>query len=414
MASSQVEIVSSSPFGCVLKDHNRRDGCRERNARAAAFQKNLKELVRDHFQNCITVSADDDDENSNANSHKRVGSWVAKEEGANGNEQNHNRNLRFLSSNNNGKKKRTANDDDYGYGSSILSSRQSRILDRWAAKQAREMVSTIEKQSQEAELLASSASASSSSNPRKESLQSLQNPPAESEASTAAGNLGASSLVQMWERRLNRSNSLNNTLNPVSTSGRTSSGVSNNDSEASRASEMGDSADEKDEARTNNEDSFVDWESQSDKTAHSEPPTRRYSDAGESEKVRIADIIKRLTNASDDVDDHETGTSQCESPSRERRHLPVLDQAAPREAQRENRSFSRVICSPKIRGRQAFADLLMQLERDRHRELDALAERQAVSRFTHRGRIQVKIYYFFHTMFQVLLQISYHFNTQIN
>lgn len=391
MASSPVEIVSSSPFGCVLKDHNRRDRCRERNARAAAFQKNLEELVRDHFQNCITVSADDDDENSDRNSHKRVHPWVAKEEGTNGNEHNHNRNLRFLSNNNNGKKKRTANDDDYGYGSSILSSRQSRILDRWAAKQALEMVSTIEKQSQEAELLATSAAASSSSNPKKESLQSLQNSPAESEASTAVGNLGASSLVQMWERRLNRSNSLNNTLNPVSTSSRTSSGVSNNDSEASRESEMVDSADERDEARTNNEDSFVDWESQSDKTAHSEPPTSRYSDAGESEKVRIADIIKRLTSASDDVNDHDPGTSQCESPSRERRHSPVMDQGEPREPQRENKSFSRVICSPKIRGRQAFADLLMQLERDRHRELDALAERQAVSRFTHRGRIQAML-----------------------
>ncbi|GMN27589.1 hypothetical protein TIFTF001_050475 [Ficus carica] len=46
------------------------------------------------------------------------------------------------------------------------------------------------------------------------------------------------------------------------------------------------------------------------------------------------------------------------------------------------------IFSPRIRGRQAFADLLMQMEKERHGELNVLIERKAVSRFAQKGRIQ--------------------------
>jgi hypothetical protein len=49
-----------------------------------------------------------------------------------------------------------------------------------------------------------------------------------------------------------------------------------------------------------------------------------------------------------------------------------------------------VVNPPKIRGRQAFNDLLLQMEQERHRELGWLGECQAVSKFSQRGRIQVK------------------------
>ncbi|RVW23434.1 hypothetical protein CK203_094577 [Vitis vinifera] len=55
MASSQVEIASSSPFGCVLRDHNRREPpCRDSNAQAA-FHNNLKVFVRDHVRPSISI-----------------------------------------------------------------------------------------------------------------------------------------------------------------------------------------------------------------------------------------------------------------------------------------------------------------------------------------------------------------------
>ena len=102
------------------------------------------------------------------------------------------------------------------------------------------------------------------------------------------------------------------------------------------------------------------------------------------------DIIKRLTAATQmqsprssscgDDNDHEQ-YSMLGSPFRERECSywdPFDYKVLPK------------VISPRIRGRQAFTDLLMQLERDRQREIDTLAERRAVSRFTQRGRIQVK------------------------
>jgi hypothetical protein len=43
----------------------------------------------------------------------------------------------------------------------------------------------------------------------------------------------------------------------------------------------------------------------------------------------------------------------------------------------------------RLRGRQAILDLLVRIERERHRELEGLLEHRAVSDFAHRNRIQV-------------------------
>ncbi|KAL0897013.1 hypothetical protein Bca101_080974 [Brassica carinata] len=51
-------------------------------------------------------------------------------------------------------------------------------------------------------------------------------------------------------------------------------------------------------------------------------------------------------------------------------------------------SLPEFACLPRLRGRQAFTDLLTRLERERHRELESLLERNAVSKFPQRGRLQ--------------------------
>ncbi|PQP97559.1 hypothetical protein Pyn_01905 [Prunus yedoensis var. nudiflora] len=116
MASSQVEMAASAPFGCVLRDHKWRDRCRERNARAtqAAFQNNLKSLVRDHLHTCISVSSNSassgDYNNNNSQGHiENVDSWAQNKDGNNTN------------SNNGGGER-----DD----GSTMTPRQSRVLDR--------------------------------------------------------------------------------------------------------------------------------------------------------------------------------------------------------------------------------------------------------------------------------------------
>ncbi|XP_052180676.1 uncharacterized protein LOC127793922 [Diospyros lotus] len=87
----------------------------------------------------------------------------------------------------------------------------------------------------------------------------------------------------------------------------------------------------------------------------------------ETERPRVADVIRRLT-------------SENQIQSTDHEQTPVLNDFP---------QFS--VSPPRIRGRQAYTSLLMQFERDRNRELDTLLERQAVSKFSHKGRIQAML-----------------------
>ena len=97
-------------------------------------------------------------------------------------------------------------------------------------------------------------------------------------------------------------------------------------------------------------------------------------ESGESKWGRVAEIIRKLKlTAGDNV-----------------RAADVLNVKTPKQ---EKISFPVVTSSPRLRGRQAFSDLLMRLERDRHRELESLAGRNAVSKFSQRGRLQVHLHF---------------------
>ncbi|KAI4332099.1 hypothetical protein L6164_017036 [Bauhinia variegata] len=341
MASSQVEIASSPRFGCVLRDRNRRDGCRDSNAR---FQKNLKNFVRDHVNNCISISSDSSSDENRRNQINNVDSLAAK---------NNLANLRF-----------TSNNREKGDESSFGSRKHSKSFDRWAARQAREMVSTTET---EAKLLAL---------PNSEPCKSEESPSPSSSRHTRTPsgipNLAASSLVQIWEKRLNQSNSTKSNASP--NNGRSSPNGKSADHPFS-VEEQCIEATASGEPAIVSEESFPDYES--DKTCSLQ--RQDSDDSAESDRVRVADIIKRLT-ASDDSNDHEQSSNIMGSPSRERERTPTPEVA-------DYRVFPQVT-TPRLRGRLAFHDLLMQIHRDRHRELDNLVERASVSKFTQRGRIQ--------------------------
>ncbi|TQD73523.1 hypothetical protein C1H46_040947 [Malus baccata] len=385
MASSQVEMASSAPFGCVLRDHNRRDRCRERNARAtqAAFQKNLNSLVRNHLTTCISVSS------ISASSDKES---------------------------NNSKDRDIENVERDG-GCSTMSPRQSRVLDRQAARRGgKEGMAMVERQSQEAELMSvpnSDPSSSRTSTSLKETLFRT-----DSLARIYNLGVGASSLVQIWEKRLNQSNSFKMSSNGSAETSRSNSGFScnenenifnaSNESSASnesigsnapvfekqslRGSEAGDSVcvDESYDTGPVAEDSFEDTHSEESTTSDALSNLDAREREREREKVRVADIIKRLKMTAQcplsSSDDNDQQSCTNASPSRERDHERLFGSD---QTEQLHKGFSQVISSPRmIRGRQAFADLLMHLERDRHRELDALVDRRAVSRFSHKGRIQ--------------------------
>ncbi|KAH1099292.1 hypothetical protein J1N35_016213 [Gossypium stocksii] len=229
------------------------------------------------------------------------------------------------------------------------------VLDRWVTRQAQDV--TIDKHvvnEGAGQLLV--ATNSNTASPMASNLSTpLEN-------AMVKHNLGASSLVQIWEARLHRSYQ----------------GQSMG-SDASRTNPEASTLDEKIENRRNNdpEDSLIDCDT-------SAPPFCSSCDAGERERVRVADIIKRLKNGREDADDDERiNNNVTDSKSRENKHSSTSDQG-----KAGRRYFLRIASSPRLRGRQAFYDLLMQIERDKNRELDSLLERRSVSKFSQRGRLQ--------------------------
>lgn len=383
MASSQVEIASSSPFGCVLRDRNRRDGCRE----STGFQRNIKNFVMDHLNTCISTISSDSATNENKEQNQMnnaAASWVSKPA-------NSNNLARLRFKRNNHSNINNSNDNNESSLASLISPRHSRLLDRWAAKQARQMVSTLE--NEEAELLAIDNNSNNNNSILTRTSSSNSD---EFSSEFAKTKLGASSLVQIWEKRLNKS-SVSKPNTPIERSSPNSATssieITFSVAEQSRVSETGETG-ECCELPSGNEEPFPDWES--DKTGQSSdpsvsPPRGRWSSSESSDRVSVANIIKRLQTQNDD-NDHEGcgGTSS------------VADSPSAAENS-EQRVFPQVTCTPRVRGRKAFDDLLMKLEQDRHGELKNLSERGAVSKFTQRGRIQVKIWGFFFFYFFFLL-----------
>ncbi|XP_058200308.1 uncharacterized protein LOC131315203 isoform X2 [Rhododendron vialii] len=353
MASSQVEIASSAPF-CILRDHNRRDQFTN------TFQKSLKDYL---LQTCISNSSPD--ENS-----LNSGSWVRNPD---------NNNNEFLSPN---------------------SKKHTRVLERWA--KARDMVAYIDSPN----------------------CKQRENSPTQSDTFVEISNLGGvSSLVQRWrgftETSLNQNRKSNNShnaaaLSPVFTSKSNSENVPPlNDTnqegntnllgvlvQSNRSEAFDELVDERfDTPSMMTEDSFMDWES--DRTVLSGSPSvqggRDSTDGGESERVRVADVIRKLTSENQmqgclvswKNEQGSSVSSSFASPHQFEPSLPRLRTVVSDQIGEQRGCFSSpVVSSPRLRGRQAFNDLLMQLERDRHRELDRLVERRAVSKFSHRGRIQ--------------------------
>ncbi|KAE8709260.1 Detected protein of unknown function [Hibiscus syriacus] len=347
MVSSQLEVVSSSPFGCVLRDHDRKERCRESNARnvQAMFDKNFDDLVRDHINGYVSLPSPHGSKNQI--SHNNVVSWVTSEQ-ANANQQQQEHDMK----------------NNIPSASTIIP-RPPPVLKRWVSMRYREHVNE--------------ATEPTTPMPSASTRKNAQNSPSQWENTSAKHNLGASSLVQIWEARsLNRSkssNCINSNQNQSqsmdSNTSRTGTCVSSNENNAMEGLSTNDPFDEKYVNRTNNRAFLTVWEAASEASCSS---CIRTFDTSKTERVRIVDIIKKLKNGGEDADDHERGNN-------DHKHCSTSDQA-------EQWCFSVAISSPQIRGRQAFNDLLIRKERDKIRELDSLVKRKPVSKFPKRGRLQ--------------------------
>lgn len=377
MASSQVEIASSSPFGCVLRDRNHREACRESNVKCThhdTFQRNIKNFVID-LNTCMAVSSDSTtDENNNNNSN------VNNNDNTEDNNKNvnkpkapKNRNLERLCFT---RDNLVINNDETSFAS-LISPSQSRLLDRWAVRQAREMVSNLENGAELLSMDNNNMLPRTSSSTSDESTSTLETP-----------NQGASSLVQMWEKRLNQSGVSKSNTQPNTPTDRVGSASSSpnaaNENANSNVNANYFSLEEQCLDGPTNEEAFPDWES----SDQSISPHGRL----ERDRVSVANLIRKLTATSQnqsptpsfaDDNGHEVyaSSSVTGSPCRERECG---------QQQLNLELNSKLTCPLKIRGRQAFNDLFLQMENDRLAELNNLAERGAVSKFAQRGRIQVK------------------------
>ncbi|KAJ4912728.1 hypothetical protein Rs2_07349 [Raphanus sativus] len=179
----------------------------------------------------------------------------------------------------------------------------------------------------------------------------------------------ASSLVQIWEARTTSSNQ-----NQSQTDSRTSSSGSN-------ALENSESLSEEPPIKESETiQPIQEGSNEDEKEEEIESDSQSVSGEKEREGVRVMDIIRKLSS------DTETATGNNDNGSSSYENGKEVQTTT--STTTETRSFPQVSCSPRIRGRQAFADLLVQMMRDREKELVCLLDRHCVSKFTHRGRIQ--------------------------
>lgn len=378
MASSQVDIASSNPFGCILRDHNRHDGCRESSVRTpqTSFQSNnLKDLVRTRVR---TRVSDNLKNNTNATTNDNIDSWIKNQD-------------------------KERNKDDALC--KAIPKQLNEVVDRWASRRAPAEEVT--------EIVA----------PPPSSPPSLISSPSSSPEKPKSPNRGAaaSSLVQIWEARLGRSAAPSMASN---NSGRCESPPSYNDN-ASFNEETSPHSETLGELETHRMNPDEPTSLQSQESSFGAQQTI--------ENPRVADIIRRFVTVSgrngnktankdheksnmneppllkerDQNRDHDcsissTNYSEQKSSLKGNEHSPqggrlfvhggahsTTNDDSKGSDLGEQKRFANISHCPRIRGRQAFKDLLLLLERDRKKELDNLQERKPVSRFTHKGRIQV-------------------------
>ncbi|ESQ49012.1 hypothetical protein EUTSA_v100201310mg, partial [Eutrema salsugineum] len=298
--------------------------------------------------------------------------------------------------------------------SSAARRRQSRILGRWAARQAQEMITTIERRNRESELIAI-AGLHAVSTLDSSFLRESQSPSSRRQAAaTERPRTQASGILQMW-RDLEDEHVLNRARERMRLRHR------NADLPGSNASES--------QVSENNESLRGSSESENDYGSSSREQS---PDLGDVESERVRQIARGWTDSG--INNHSSNARQRDDSRRgewlgdtERERVRIIrewmqmtsQQRGARASRREDQQSlssqdDRIHESPQVqrvreglaveneegrrehtrrdlrrlRGRQALVDLLMRTGRERQRELQGLLEHRAVSDFAHRNRIQ--------------------------
>ncbi|KAE8676912.1 hypothetical protein F3Y22_tig00111569pilonHSYRG00050 [Hibiscus syriacus] len=314
--------------------------------------------------------------------------------------------------------------------SSAARRRHSRILSRWAARQAQEMITTIERRNRESELMAL-AGLHTVSMLDSSFLQESQSPNSRRQVGTVERpSTQASSILQMW-RELEDEHTLNRARERVRERLRQQTNADGDTTMSSttlfdiRGSENHGSVVDVNES----ENEYGTWSNEQGVSLNdggdNDGSSREQSpDLGEVERERVRQIVRGWMESG--ISDHSSsrvGSSRAEwlgETERERVRIVrewvqmTSQQRGVRGGRREDHQAAAATIGSQVdqpregsvsdhdegqpehirrdllrlRGRQAVIDLLMRIERERQRELQSLLEHRAVSDFAHRNRIQ--------------------------
>ncbi|KAI4346453.1 hypothetical protein L6164_007348 [Bauhinia variegata] len=312
--------------------------------------------------------------------------------------------------------------------SSAARRRHSRILSRWAARQAQEMITTIERRNRESELMAL-AGLHTVSMLDSSFLRGSQSPTSGREGAAERPSTRASAILQMWresedEHLLNRARERVRERLRQQRSAESNTNVSSTMSESRGSEHLGSLGD-----ATESENDYGTWShdqtgSQNEHGDHNGSTREQSPDLGEVERERVRQIVRGWMDSG--ISDHSANVNQRNNSRRaewlgetERERVRIVREWVQMTSQQRGsrgswRSAQANEPGPQVdrvrdglvadqdegqpehvrrdmlrlRGRQALVDLLMRIERERQRELQGLLEHRAVSDFAHRNRIQ--------------------------
>ncbi|KAB1211047.1 Protein neuralized [Morella rubra] len=304
--------------------------------------------------------------------------------------------------------------------SSAARRRHSRILSRWAARQAQEMITTIERRNRESELIAL-AGLHTVSMLDSSFLRESPSPTSRRQGAVERSSTQASAILQMWREledehsrvreRLRQQRSVDSNTNESTT-------IMSDSRESENHGSLGDA--------TESENEFGSWANdqmvlQTEHGDNNRSSREQSPDLGEVERERVRQIVRGWMESG--ISDHSSNVAQRNNSPRaewlgetERERVRIVrewvqmttQQRGARGSRREDRPTDQVDQVPdglvaendegqpehirrdmlRLRGRQALLDLLVRIERERQRELQGLLEHRAVSDFAHRNRIQ--------------------------
>ncbi|KAM0023226.1 putative transcription factor C2H2 family [Helianthus debilis subsp. tardiflorus] len=369
------------------KPESTTDTCLDFERGGSEFERGFEELMRGQLDDCMSFASCSSPRNTEDDEESEGGDQLMR------------------------RRRRSDLEEDDLAESSIARRRHSRILSRWAARQAQEMITTIERRNRESELMAL-AGLHTVSMLDSSFLRESQSP---SPTSSRQGNVErpstrASSILQMW-RELEDEHVLNRARERVRVRLRQQRSVGSNTNVSSTTEGRGSEHQSSLGDVTGSENDYGTWshdrmepQSEGQDQDNGRSSREQTPDIGEVERERVRHIVQgwRETSATEPT----PAVAQRNNSPRaewlgetERERVRIVREwvqmtsqqrgtRGGREQNREGQPEHIRRDMLRLRGRQALIDLLMRVERERQRELQGLTEYRAVSDFAHRNRIQ--------------------------